>query len=1160
MAQSIELSFDKEYLWVGETGNVTVNVLPEDTTDKSVVFSSSDESIAAVDENGVVTAIGAGEAVITVTTADGRATKDITVEIRKQAEGIEISETEKTVSVDDVFTLTASVLPAEAYNKDVIWTSSDEEILKVENGAVTALKTGEAVITVKSAENEEIKAECKVTVIRMAQSIELSFDKEYLWVGETGNVTVNVLPEDTTDKRVSFKSSDESVAVVDENGVVTAIGAGTVTITAKTVDSRAVDFVQLEVRKQVEGIEISESEKTVSVDDVFTLTANVLPAEAYNKDVIWTSSDEEVIKVEDGTVTALKTGEAVITVKSAENEEIKAECKVTVIRMAQSIELSFDKEYLWVGETGNVTVNVLPEDTTDKSVVFSSADESIAVVDENGVVTAIGAGEAVITVTTTDGRATKDITVEIRKQAEGIEISESEKTVSVDDVFTLTASVLPAEAYNKDVIWTSSDEEVIKVEDGTVTALKTGEAVITVKSAENEEIKAECKVKVIRYISSIEFAQESVTVLKGETYQLSTVILPDDATERELTFVSSDEAVATVDESGLVTAVGAGKATVTVKTALEDVFAECEINVEVRSEEITLDKNEAEIYCGDTLTLTATVLPDDATNKNIIWESSDISVATVEDGIVTAVSTGTAVITAKTEDTGKTAECKINVLRHVDSVEISSRSVKAYMGREFTLTARVNPDDATNTTLFWKSSDTTVATVNNGVVTPLRKGTVIISVSSEDGGYADFCFVTVGIGIDAVTLNESSIAIDKGDTFTLTAEASPENTTESELIWTSSDDSIASVENGIVTAKEKSGTVTVKATAADNSEAFAVCEVTVIEPVTAVDLNKTEARVLLGKTETLTAIVSPSNATYKAVTFSSSDESVATVDANGVVTPVAPGTASIICTSTYGQHTAVCVVTVPRPVDDFRLTFASMALSKGASGQIEVEANPANHDERFVFVSSDPNILTVERETGIVKGVGAGTATVTAISDLTEKTATIEILVVQPVEGISFEMKSFNGAYTGMCHQLNYTITPADAYNKKVTFTSSDERIATVDKDGYITYHEQGQVTITVTSEDSGLSDECVVTVSKAPEEIHISKNKLSLSVGEEYQFDVVVLPLDATDVTVIWSSSSDAVVSVDSNGKATAVGVGTALIFARTWNGKEAYCTVTVE
>ena len=159
----------------------------------------------------------------------------------------------------------------------------------------------------------------------MAEKVEAEFDKEFLWVGESGNITATVLPEDTTDKSVSFTSSDEDIATVDENGVVTAVSAGVATITVTAVGERISTDVEIEVRQQVTGIEISESEKTVNVDDVFTLTATVLPENAYNKEIEWLTSDAEIISVNGNEFTALKTGEATLTAVSKEKQKAKEE-------------------------------------------------------------------------------------------------------------------------------------------------------------------------------------------------------------------------------------------------------------------------------------------------------------------------------------------------------------------------------------------------------------------------------------------------------------------------------------------------------------------------------------------------------------------------------------------------------------------------------------------------------------------------------------------------------------------------------------------------------------------------------------------------------------------------------------------------------------------
>ena len=829
--------------------------------------------------------------------------------------------------------------------------------------------------------------------------------------------------------------------------------------------------------------------------------------------------------------------------------------------MAEAVEAELDKEYLWVGENGNVVYTVLPEDTTDESVTFTSDDETIATVDENGVVTALKAGTATITVATTDGRASAEVEVEIRQQVEGIELDTTEKTVSVDDVFTLTATVLPSDAYNKEVVWESSDEETLTVVDGEVTALKTGEATITAKSAENGEILAECKIKVIRYIDSISFKESEIKVEKGGVYFIEVTYLPANATETELTWVSSDESVLTVLENGKVKALKAGEAKLTVKTVRDEIFAECTVYVEVDSESVELDITSAELYCGDTLTLNATVLPEDATNKTVIWESSDEDVLKVdENGVVTAVGKGTAKITATTEDTGKTAECEITVHKHVESVEMSSHSYTAYVGREFTLTAAVYPSDAHITDITWKSSDSTVATVENGRVVPLRKGTAIISVQTVDGGYVDYCFVNVGIGIEAISFDKTEMSVHKGESFTINVTVAPDNATAKELIWTSTDGEIAAVVDGTVTAGRKSGTVTIKAVAADNSEAFAECTVTVIEPVTGILLNEEEIELLGGNSFTLVPVITPDNATYPEVEWKSNDESVATVDKNGVVTAVAPGSAIITCTSKDSLVSAFCRVYVPVPVGNFTIELGSLSLSKGASADLSITAYPINHDEGFTFASSDNTVLTVDSQTGRVTGVGAGTATVTAVSSLTGKTAEIEILVIQPVESISFELSEYNGAYTGLTHQLRYNIYPADAYNQSVRFESSDNSIATVTADGFITYHKKGEVTIKVISLEKGLYSECKVKVAQSPETVYLSSSSKTLSVGEEHQLTFAITPVDADNQTVFWSSTASDVVFVDQSGKITALMPGTATITVTTWNGKTASCKITVE
>ena len=325
-ASAIELSESEKTVFVGDTFTITATVKPEDAFNRTVTWSSSDPSIATVDENGTVTAIAKGEAIITAESADGvKAECKVTVE--KKVAAIELSESEKTVFVGDTFTITATVKPEDAFNRTVTWSSSDPSIATVdENGTVTAIAKGEAIITAESADG--VTAECKVTVEKKVAAIELSESEKTVFVGDTFTITATVKPEDAFNRTVTWSSSDPSIATVDENGTVTAIAKGEAIITAESADGVTAEC-KVTVEKKVAAIELSESEKTVFVGDTFTITATVKPEDAFNRTVTWSSSDPSIATVdENGTVTAIAKGEAIITAESADG--VKAECKVTV--------------------------------------------------------------------------------------------------------------------------------------------------------------------------------------------------------------------------------------------------------------------------------------------------------------------------------------------------------------------------------------------------------------------------------------------------------------------------------------------------------------------------------------------------------------------------------------------------------------------------------------------------------------------------------------------------------------------------------------------------------------------------------------------------------------------------------------------------------------
>ena len=249
---------------------------------------------------------------------------------------------------------------------------------------------------------------------------------------------------------------------------------------------------------------------------------------------------------------------------------------------------------------------------------------------------------------------------------------------------------------------------------------------------------------------------------------------------------------------------------------------------------VSLNTSTLNLIEGGTDTLTATVEPNNATNRNVTWSSDNPSVATVNNGVVSAVSEGTATITVTAQgDSTKSASCTVTVTAAavpVTGVTLNKTSTSLYVGDTETLTATVAPDNATDKTVTWTSSNPSVATVENGVVTAVAPGTAVITVTTEDGAKTATCTVTVTVPVTGVTLSQTQASLYYNrtpNTLTLTATVAPDNATNQAVNWTSSDSAVATVDqNGVVTALAR-GTAVITAAAADGSGASASCTVTV---------------------------------------------------------------------------------------------------------------------------------------------------------------------------------------------------------------------------------------------------------------------------------------------------------------------------------------------
>ena len=244
---------------------------------------------------------------------------------------------------------------------------------------------------------------------------------------------------------------------------------------------------------------------------------------------------------------------------------------------------------------------------------------------------------------------------------ESIAVTPDNVVMTVGDKDTLSVGYVPENAENKSVVWSSSDEAVVTVEEGVLTAVAAGDAVIT---ADCDGVTDECTVTVNEKdieVESVELNKTEAELVVGETLRLEATVLPEEASGLTVTWSSSASEIVSVDDEGNVTALSEGKATITAEAG--GVTATCDVTVSSASipvESVTVSEESIEIKIGETFTLTATVLPENAEDKTVTWSSSDNAIATVsDDGVVTGVAVGSATIVAAAGQ--RTAVCSVKV-------------------------------------------------------------------------------------------------------------------------------------------------------------------------------------------------------------------------------------------------------------------------------------------------------------------------------------------------------------------------------------------------------------------------------------------------------------------------------------------------------------------
>ncbi len=426
-----------------------------------------------------------------------------------------------------------------------------------------------------------------------------------------------------------------------------------------------------------EAITVKQTSLTLANWQNRTIRIDVMP-ETMTDAIVWESSDAETISVKadgdnptEAIVTSQNEGAAVITVKAGAVSQTIA---VTSENLVTS--LSFDESYLYLTEPGEkkqLKVRISPYDADNAALVWKTSDKTIATVDEDGTVTAIGKGVARITAMLKDGsmRAYCFVNVDTKMEMTGIELSDSALFLTSEGA-ALTAKILPEGCKEQELKWSSSDESVAVVdENGYVTAVNSGTAKITVSNVpetpEDVVYYAECIVTVRNvdiHVEHVTLDQRTVYLRRpGETAQLTAAVYPENADLKDVSFKSSDENVASVDENGRVTAKNSGTAAITVKTLEGGYTAECYVVVSYQLTDISFAVNKMELKPGESKSVSVVFEPAFITTPSVEWYTTNSRVATVDEhGLVTAAAAGKADIKCRSTDgTNIVAVCNVSV-------------------------------------------------------------------------------------------------------------------------------------------------------------------------------------------------------------------------------------------------------------------------------------------------------------------------------------------------------------------------------------------------------------------------------------------------------------------------------------------------------------------
>jgi uncharacterized protein YjdB len=1243
---------------------MSTEVLPLNATDNTVTWSiSSGAGLATINTTGLIIAADNGTITVRATANDGTGiygSRVITISNQIiSVAGINVTGAggSTTISKDNgTLQLSAEVLPVNSTNKTVTWSlvNSTGKATISTTGLVTAVDNG--TITARATSNDG-SGVYSTMVITISNQIVLVTSISITGVGgakiittENGTLQLNasVLPANATDKTVIWTLvNGTGQAIISSTGLVTTVSNGTVTARATANDGSAV-FSTMVITINISLIPVTDITVTgegviaaITTDNgSLQLSEAVLPANATDKTVTWSLINGTgratinptglVMAVDNGNVSAIATandGSGIFgTLDLTISNQIVHVTDIYVSGTGGATAITVDDGSL------QMIAAVLPANATDNTIIWSVVNGTgQAIINSSGMVTAVDNGTVIVTATANDGSAVfGSLVINIFNQivpVTGISVSGAGGATSIttdDGSLPLSATVLPLNATDKNVIWTvvnGTGQATINamgllnaVDNGTVTARATandgsgiyGTLIINISN----------QVVPVTGITIAGAGGATMITTDNGSLQLSAAVLPANSTDKTVTWsLVNGTDLAAISSTGLVSAVDNG--TITVRATANDgsgVYGTLVITISNQfipvigitvagsggRSSITTDNG--------TLQLIAMVLPANATNKTVSWSLVNGNVQAIinADGRVTAIDNGIVTVSATAADgSGVYGTLEITISNQV--IPVTTITVSGAGGKNtitndngsLQLITAVLPANATNKTMRWSLvNGTGQASINStGLVTAIDNGMVTARATAVDGsgiyGILEIAVSNQIVPVTGITVMGSGgatiIASDNGS-LQLSAAIFPSYATNKTVTWSLVNGSGKATINsaGHVTAVDN-GTVTAMATANDGSGVFATLVITIynqVIPVTAISVTGSGGSSTISNdngTLQLSASVVPSNATDNSVTWSLvNGTGLATINTTGLVTAINNGTITARATANDGSgvygNLVIPISNQSGPVTSITVTGAGGATTittDNGSLQLNAVLSPANATVKTVTWSfvNGAGLATIN-SSGLVSAVDNGTITVRATAnDGSGVFGTMVIIISNQVIAVTgIILTGENGATTIRAYngslQVSEAVFPANATDKTVTWSLvNNTGQAIINSTGLVTAVKSGTVTARATSNDgSGVYGTLDITISGPEVPVSsitvvgvngvntITNNNMKL------QLNAAVFPVNATDKTITWSLDKGiGKATINSTGLVTAIDNGSVEVKATANDGSGAYGLIDI-